>query len=67
MALLHGNACYLRNLNVFQGKLIKLYSKQLVTKAKLALDESLPAEMKQYPSLHQWLRVVGLTQESIQV
>jgi len=36
-----------------------------VTKAKLA--DSLPTEMKQYPSLQQWLRVVGLTQESIQV
>lgn len=33
----------------------------------MALEESLPAEMKQYPSLQQWLRVVGLTQESIQV
>lgn len=49
-----------------QGKLIKLYAKQLVTKSKLAID-SLPAEMRQYPSLQQWLRVVGLTQESIQV
>lgn len=51
---------------MLQGKLIKLYSKQLVTKEKLAI-ESLPAEMRQYPSLQQWLRVVGLTQESIQV
>lgn len=51
---------------MFQGKLIKLYSKQLVTKAKLAI-ESLPAEMRQYPSLQQWLRVVGLAPESIQV
>ncbi|XP_076755836.1 kinase suppressor of ras isoform X2 [Xylocopa sonorina] len=56
-----------QEIRTLEGKLIKLYSKQLVTKAKLALDESLPAEMKQYPSLQQWLRVVGLTQESIQM
>lgn len=49
-----------------QGKLIKLYSKQLVTKSKLP-EESLPVEMRQCPSLSQWLRVVGLTPESIQV
>lgn len=34
-------------------------------KAKLA--DSLPPDMRQYPSLQQWLQVVGLTQESIQV
>lgn len=51
---------------MLQGKLIKLYSKQLVTKAKLAI-ESLPAEMRHYPSLQQWLRVVGLAQESVEV
>nr|XP_012147186.1 PREDICTED: kinase suppressor of Ras 2 isoform X7 [Megachile rotundata] len=56
-----------QEIRTLEGKLIKLYSKQLVTKAKLALEESLPAEMKQYPSLQQWLRVVGLTQESIQM
>ncbi|KAI4484473.1 hypothetical protein M0804_007039 [Polistes exclamans] len=55
-----------QEIRTLEGKLIKLYSKQLVTKAKLAV-ESLPAEMRQYPSLQQWLRVVGLTQESIQV
>lgn len=53
-------------IRTLEGKLIKLYSKQLVTKAKLTAD-SLPAEMRQYPSLQQWLRVVGLTQESIQM
>ncbi|XP_076626206.1 kinase suppressor of ras isoform X3 [Colletes latitarsis] len=55
-----------QEIRTLEGKLIKLYSKQLVTKAKLAV-ESLPAEMRQYPSLQQWLRVVGLTQESIQM
>ncbi|KAF7411196.1 hypothetical protein HZH66_000092 [Vespula vulgaris] len=55
-----------QEIRTLEGKLIKLYSKQLVTKAKLAV-ESLPVEMRQYPSLQQWLRVVGLTQESIQM
>ncbi|XP_012225443.1 kinase suppressor of Ras 2 isoform X2 [Linepithema humile] len=54
-----------QEIRTLEGKLIKLYSKQLVTKAKLA--DSLPAEMRQYPSLQQWLRVVGLNQESIQM
>ncbi|XP_076290497.1 kinase suppressor of ras isoform X3 [Lasioglossum baleicum] len=55
-----------QEIRTLEGKLIKLYSKQLVTKAKLAV-ESLPAQMRQYPSLQQWLRVVGLTQESIKM
>ncbi|XP_076654099.1 kinase suppressor of ras isoform X2 [Halictus rubicundus] len=55
-----------QEIRTLEGKLIKLYSKQLVTKAKLAV-ESLPEEMRQYPSLQQWLRVVGLTQESIKM
>ncbi|XP_044585309.1 kinase suppressor of Ras 2 [Cotesia glomerata] len=53
-----------QEIRTLEGKLIKLYSKQLVTKSKLAV-ESLPPEMRQYPSLSQWLRVVGLTPESI--
>ncbi|XP_043272941.1 kinase suppressor of Ras 2 [Venturia canescens] len=55
-----------QEIRTLEGKLIKLYSKQLVTKAKLPVD-SLPAEMRQYPSIQQWLRVVGLTPESIQM
>ncbi|XP_011500487.1 PREDICTED: kinase suppressor of Ras 2 [Ceratosolen solmsi marchali] len=55
-----------QEIRTLEGKLIKLYSKQLVTKEKLAI-ESLPVEMRQYPSLQQWLRVVGLTPESIQL
>ncbi|XP_034951700.1 kinase suppressor of Ras 2 [Chelonus insularis] len=55
-----------QEIRTLEGKLIKLYSKQLVTKAKLAVD-SLPPEMRQYPSLPQWLRVVGLTPESIRI
>ncbi|XP_043464776.1 kinase suppressor of Ras 2 [Leptopilina heterotoma] len=55
-----------QEIRTLEGKLIKLYSKQLVTKSKLT-EESLPAEMRQYPSLPQWLRVVGLRPESIQM
>lgn len=50
----------------FQGKLIKLYSRQLVTKAKLREDVNSP-EMKHIPSLKQWLQVVGLNPDSIRV
>ncbi|KAK0160339.1 hypothetical protein PV328_007762 [Microctonus aethiopoides] len=53
-----------QEIRTLEGKLIKLYSKQLVTKAKLTV-EALPLEMRQYPSLPQWLRVVGLAPESI--
>ncbi|XP_063984485.1 kinase suppressor of Ras 2 [Diachasmimorpha longicaudata] len=53
-----------QEIRTLEGKLIKLYSEQLVEKSKLPVD-SLPPEMRQYPSLHQWLRVVGLTPESI--
>jgi hypothetical protein len=49
-----------------QGKLIKLYARQLMTKAKLQ-DDILPSERKHVPSLEQWLQVVGLSAESIQV
>ncbi|CAG5089480.1 Similar to Ksr1: Kinase suppressor of Ras 1 (Mus musculus), partial [Cotesia congregata] len=46
-----------QEIRTLEGKLIKLYSKQLVTKSKLSV-ESLPLEMRQYPSLSQWLRNV---------
>ena len=50
----------------FQGKLIKLFGKQLVTKAKLKLDE-LPSELVQFPKIQQWLKVVGIRPNSLQV
>jgi hypothetical protein len=37
-----------------------------MTKAKLQ-DDLLPSERKRVPSLEQWLQVVGLSAESIQV
>lgn len=44
-----------------QGKLIKLFSKQLVVKSRLREDD-----LNNIPSLSQWLQVVGLSKESIQ-
>ncbi|XP_063222865.1 kinase suppressor of Ras 2 [Bacillus rossius redtenbacheri] len=53
-----------QEIRTLEGKLIKLYSRQLVTKAKLP-EESLPSEMRHFPSLRQWLQVVGLSPESV--
>jgi len=50
----------------FQGKLIKLFGKQLITKAKLKLDE-LPPELLQFPKMQQWLKVVGIRPNTLQV
>lgn len=44
----------------FQGKLIKMFSNQLVMKLKLRSDD-----VKHIPSLTQWLQVVGLGKTSI--
>ncbi|KAI5719107.1 hypothetical protein M8J76_005221 [Diaphorina citri] len=45
-------------IRTIEGKLIKLFSRQLVTKAKLGLVGGVP-------SLRQWLQVVGLSPDSI--
>lgn len=46
---------------LFQGKLIKMFSDQIVTKQKARLHN-----YNQIPSLTQWLQVVGLNKNSIQ-
>ena len=51
---------------IFQGKLIKLFSRQLVNKAQLP-EDSLPTEMRNIPRLAQWLQVVGLSEDVIKV
>ncbi|XP_066997857.1 kinase suppressor of Ras 2 [Anabrus simplex] len=53
-----------QEIRTLEGKLIKLYSRQLVTKAKLQMD-GLTSDIKHIPSLKQWLQVVGLSQESV--
>ncbi len=59
---------YLFNINIIQfqqGKLVKLFSKQLVAKAKIS-TEGLPSEVKNIPSIKQWLQVVGISQPSVE-
>ncbi|KAJ9598885.1 hypothetical protein L9F63_026579 [Diploptera punctata] len=53
-----------QEIRTLEGKLIKLYSRQLVAKAKLQ-EDALSSERKHVPSLQQWLQVVGLSPESI--
>lgn len=51
---------------VLQTKLVKLFSRQLVAKRKLNGSNNI-TELKPYPQLRQWLRVVGLDNKSIDV
>lgn len=44
---------------------MKLFSLQLVTKRQLPPGIPLPKELQQYPSLKQWLQVVGLCKDSV--
>lgn len=50
-------------IRTIEGKLIKLFSRQLVTKAKLGLH--IDPVTDALPSLRQWLQVVGLGAESV--
>ncbi|XP_046390732.1 kinase suppressor of Ras 2 [Ischnura elegans] len=52
-----------QEIRTLEGKLIKLFSRQLVAKARLK-EEKLRQEMN-VPSLKQWLQVVGLGPNSI--
>ncbi|CAH0773160.1 unnamed protein product [Bemisia tabaci] len=54
-----------QEIRTLEGKLIKLFSRQLVTKTKL--KSSNHADLQNIPSLKQWLLVVGLGPESIQL
>ena len=50
----------------FQSKLVKLFSSQLVAKRRLQGPE-MPECLNTYPKLGQWLAVVGLQRNTIQV
>ncbi|XP_017778982.1 PREDICTED: kinase suppressor of Ras 2 isoform X2 [Nicrophorus vespilloides] len=50
-----------QEIRTLEGKLVKMFSNQLVTKSKLHTMEK-----PQLPSLTQWLKVVGLSVSSIQ-
>lgn len=49
-------------IRTLEGKIIKLYSSQLMTKAKL---REYSGELRHLPSVKQWLQVVGLSPESV--
>ncbi|RXG61974.1 Kinase suppressor of Ras 1 [Armadillidium vulgare] len=49
-----------------EEKLVKLFSMQLVTKQKLPQGTPIPPELQIYPSLRQWLEVVGLKKEVVE-
>jgi len=54
-----------QEIRTIEGKLVKLFSKQLVAKAKIA-TEGLPPEVRNIPSVKQWLQVVGVSQVSVE-
>ena len=51
---------------ILQGKLIGLFSKQLVAKGKLSKDE-IPPELREFPKTKQWLKIVGVDEDVIEV
>ncbi|XP_068211668.1 kinase suppressor of Ras 1-like isoform X3 [Palaemon carinicauda] len=54
-----------QEIRTLEGKLVKLFSLQLVTKRHLPSGVPLPKELQLYPSLKQWLQVVGLCKDSV--
>ncbi|XP_050722280.1 kinase suppressor of Ras 2-like isoform X2 [Eriocheir sinensis] len=54
-----------QEIRTLEGKLVKLFSQQLVIKRRLPVGVVLPLELQLYPSLKQWLQVVGLCKDSI--
>ena len=50
-----------------QGKLVKLFSRQLVAKQKCNEDWYHNKKLCYYPKLEQWLQVVGINEEAIKV
>lgn len=51
----------------FKGKLVKLFSRQLVAKQKCNEDWNDCEKLRYYPKLEQWLQVVGINEEAIKV
>lgn len=54
-----------QEIRTLEGKLIKLFSRQLLAKTFIRESEQLN-ELEQYPKLKQWLVVVGLSKPSVQ-
>ncbi|XP_045517038.1 kinase suppressor of Ras 2 isoform X1 [Pieris brassicae] len=53
-----------QEIRTLEGKLVKHFSRQLVIKANFG--EELQRELRDVPSLRQWLRVVGLSVDAIE-
>lgn len=51
---------------VLQTKLVKMFSKQLVSKASIVNIIEEP-RLEQYPNTEQWLKVVGLPSNTVKV
>ncbi|XP_071110703.1 kinase suppressor of Ras 2-like isoform X2 [Haliotis cracherodii] len=48
-----------------ESKLVKLFSDQLVAKARLATDV-VPEQLGEYPKTDQWLKVVGVAKDAVE-
>ena len=56
-----------QEIRTLEGKLIKHFSEQLATKAALSAQKRDISCISHYPSLNQWLKVVGITKESAEI
>lgn len=57
-----------QEIRTLEGKLIKHFSKQLATRATLSGQKVCDiSAISQYPSLNQWLKVVGITKDSADI
>ncbi|XP_015760285.1 PREDICTED: kinase suppressor of Ras 2-like [Acropora digitifera] len=54
-----------QEIRTLEGKLVKLFSRQLVTKQKCSEDWNHCEKLRYYPRLEQWLQVVGINEEAI--
>lgn len=54
-----------QEIRTLEGKLVKLFSRQLVTKQKCTEDWNHCEKLRYYPKLEQWLQVVGINEEAI--
>lgn len=54
-----------QEIRTLEGKLVKLFSRQLVSKQKAISQCGPHSELDGYPSLIQWLQVVGISKETI--
>lgn len=54
-----------QEIRTLEGKLVKLFSRQLVAKQKCNEDWNHNEKLRYYPKLEQWLQVVGINEEAI--